>query len=243
MYHHIRILFSKCKNRFLSLFHSDGYVDLDWIVSNCSNVDEYASSLNTHLWLEAKGVAKDINKQSESILSGLPIKLGGGGIYPLLYFLTKLKNPDVILETGVAAGFSSKSFLLALHSNQKGHLYSSDYPYIRLKNTQQFIGILVDDYLKDRWSLFKDGDSVNLKRISSNIDKIDIFHYDSDKSYGGRQSALSIVEDLFTPNTILIFDDIQDNNHFKDYVGNVNVAQWLIFEFAGKYVGVVNAPS
>ena len=38
-------------------------------------------------------------------------------------------------------------------------------------------------------------------------------------------------------NTIVIFDDIQDNLHFKDFVES-NKKNFNVFEYQGKYIGV-----
>ena len=67
--------------------------------------------------------------------------------------------------------------------------------------------------------------------------KIDLFHYDSDKNYSGRDFAIKTLRNNFSPNSIIIFDDIQDNLHFKDFVKSENL-QYTVIEFKGKYVGI-----
>ena len=56
------------------------------------------------------------------------MSLGGGGNFILLYFLTRKFN-KVVVETGVAAGWSSLAILGAFEKNGEGKLYSSDFPY------------------------------------------------------------------------------------------------------------------
>ena len=90
-----------------------------------------------------------------------------------------------------------------------------------MKNPEKYIGILVKDKkLKTRWHLDINGDEISLPKIKALLgsEKIDLFHYDSDKSYSGRNFALSALKDKFKSNCIIIFDDIQDNLHFKDLV-------------------------
>ena len=47
---------------------------------------------------------------------------------------------------------------------------------------------------------------------------INLIHYDSDKTYYARNKALKILSPKLNSGTIIIFDDIQDNLHFKDLV-------------------------
>ena len=77
--------------------------------------------------------------------------------------------------------------------NNAGYLYSSDFPYFRLAHPERYIGLLVQgNSLKIRWDLDIRGDSVALPEIADNLNHtaIDLFHYDSDKSYSGRDFAL-----------------------------------------------------
>ena len=60
------------------------------------------------------------------------------------------------------------------------------------------------------------GDSENIKEIKKL--KCNFFHYDSDKSYLGRQKTLYEIMPLLNKNSILVFDDIQDNCFFHDLV-------------------------
>jgi predicted O-methyltransferase YrrM len=213
--------------------------NLNWIKSHCSDFKELAVGLDVELWEEADKTSKIMEKNAEKILENIKYNLGGGGAYPFLYFITRYLKPDCIVETGVAAGFSSYSFLSAIKINNKGRLYSSDFPYFRLPNPEDYIGIVVDDSLKDNWELYIEGDETNLPRILSNINKIDIFHYDSDKSYSGRKMAMSMIESALSEATIILMDDIQDNSFFYDYIEKKKAKSWYIFEFMGKYVGMV----
>jgi hypothetical protein len=75
------------------------------------------------------------------------------------------------LETGVAAGYSSCAFLEAMNKNKIGKLFSSDFPYFRIPNPDQYIGILVDKKYKKNWKLFLDGDERNIIKIKKKLKK------------------------------------------------------------------------
>ena len=233
-------MLKKVQKRFMDdKGHHSQNENLKWIESHCSDFKELAISLDATLWEETEKASRILEKNAEKILENIEYGLGGGGIYPFLYFITRYTEPDCIVETGVAAGFSSYSFLEAIKINGRGRLYSSDFPYFRLPNPESYIGIVVDDSLKDNWELYIDGDEANLPRILNSAGEIDIFHYDSDKTYSGRKMAVSTIESALSEDAVILIDDIEDNSFFYDYVEKTNAESWYIFEFKGKHVGMI----
>lgn len=212
-----------------------------WAASHATSVDEYARSLDPALWEEAVAVGEELRRRGEEVLTPLGIDLGGGGHYPLLYFLVRRTTPAVVVETGVAAGYSSRAILTALAKNGSGHLYSSDFPYFRMEDPEKYIGVLVEPALRDRWTLRTKGDRVNLPEILADVDGVDLFHYDSDKPVDGRRFALDLVTPRLRPGAVVLMDDIQDNNHFRDHV-EATGASFQVFEFGGKYIGAIGLP-
>jgi predicted O-methyltransferase YrrM len=53
----------------------------------------------------------------------------GEGACTLLYAICRILLPRIVVETGVASGFSSASMLQALEDNEVGELYSIDFHY------------------------------------------------------------------------------------------------------------------
>jgi predicted O-methyltransferase YrrM len=213
--------------------------NLAWIREHCSDFVDAAQRIDPQLWEETRAFHAGVQLDAARILSTIEHQLGRGGLYPLLYFLTRHLKPATVVETGVAAGYSSRAFLAALDANGRGTLYSSDFPYFRIHEAERYIGILVPAHLKPRWHLLLEGDSVNLPRILAAAPRIDIFHYDSDKSYSGRRSAMRLVEPHLHADSVIVFDDIQDNSFFHDYVSTRDASEWRVFEFEDKYVGVI----
>ncbi len=229
--------------KFFNRFEKNTSVEAkQWAIQNTNRtVEEFCRSIDSSLYSEIYEDVKLIEKEAMKKLSKLEVSLGGGGNYILLYFLIIKFKPQNVVETGVAAGWSSLFILRALKKNGKGHLFSSDFPYFRLKNPEQYIGYLAkDETNKENWSLDIRGDEVALKEFVNklNNNEIDLFHYDSDKSYLGRDRALKILSSKLNSKTIIIFDDIQNNLHFKDYVID-HKKKFHVLEFQGKYVGIV----
>ncbi len=210
-----------------------------WAASHAESLNDFIKTLNAPLWEDTKKTCATLADNAQKKLDKLGLDLGGGGHYPLLYFITRHFAPQTVIETGVAAGWSSKAILTALKDNgTDGKLYSSDFPYFRYKNPEKLVGYVVDEELKENWTLFIDGDQNNLPRIIKSLTApVDILHYDSDKSVEGRNFAYELIAPKLTNKAIVIFDDIQDNLHFKDFVESKKLI-YKIFEFEGKYIGL-----
>ena len=208
-----------------------------WCQENAVDVTTYTIIQDPNLWKESVSYASNLAKEAENKLKHLGVGLGGGGFVELVYFLTRHLRPTITVETGVAAGFTTQVILEALSRNRSGFLYSSDFPYFRLQDPEKYIGVLVDDSLKERWELHTRGDRENLKNITKDIDHIDVFHYDSDKSYRGRKLAVDLVKSYMGAGSVLIMDDIDDNLYFRDYVSHLK-CRYYVFPYKQKYVGL-----
>ena len=211
-----------------------------WLAEQKTDFEAYARAQDAALWEETLAYAARFDAHAARVLSSLEVKLGGGGYVHCLYFLTRFLRPRCVVETGVAAGHSSNAFLAALEANGGGRLFSSDFPYFRIEDPERYIGVVVEDRLRAGWTLLVDGDERNLPRIVAQVDRIDLFHYDSDKSYAGRRRALALVAPKLASGSVVVMDDIQDNSFFHDLVTS-RPCRWQVFEAGTKFVGLVTA--
>jgi hypothetical protein len=189
-----------------------------WIAANSISAEKLANSLDPGLWKEACEFGRSLREYATTILDDIPYDLGGGGHDVFLYWLTRYARPQVIIETGVAAGWSSSAFLAGIAKNGAGTLFSSDFPYFRLPEPERFIGVLVKEELRRNWILEIESDRVNLPRILDRVDEVDLFHYDSDKMASGREFAISLVRKKLSPTGHIIMDDIRNDDWFRTYV-------------------------
>lgn len=212
-----------------------------WLKDNAISQEEFGRQLDQKTWLLSVSEFHEQAKKAESTASEAGVDLGGGGASLLLYFLVRKFKPKNVVETGVAAGHSSLAFLSAIQMNKAGRLYSSDLPYFRLPDPEALVGYVVKDELKTNWSLHLEGDKENLEKICSEVTSIDLFHYDSDKSVSGRQAAINKIESLLHVDSQLIFDDIQDNDHFYR-IARSNLAanrRTVIIAYQNKFIGLL----
>lgn len=214
-----------------------------WARQRALPLSVWAESINRELWTETVSFADDFRLRGEQLLAPLTaqgIDMGGGGSIELLYFLTRLRKPQIVLETGVAAGWSSCAILSAMEHNLFGELRSSDFPYFRMDRPEQHIGILVAQNLRSRWWLELDGDRRNVPKLLSDGAVVDVAHYDSDKSRPGREWFADRVLPHLSETGIIVWDDIVDNLVFRERAERVHEA--LVLDTPNGLVGLELRP-
>lgn len=108
----------------------------------------------------------------------------------ILYFLVRVHKPEIVVETGVAAGKSTGNILQALNDNGFGKLYSIDLPFqwyiyedhkLHLDSlpSGEMSGFLVPEKLKKNWQLVLGDTHKKLAVLLKRLGKIDIFFHDS----------------------------------------------------------------
>ncbi len=154
----------------------------------------------------------------------------------ILYVVTRIAKPSVIIETGVASGRSSAAILQALHDNKKGMLYSIDLPqyydgtepqcYVTKEGNNELEGFipqgktpgwLVPEALRSRWKLILGDSKVELEKVLSSVDKVDIFYHDSDHSYESMDFEYKAVWPKIPQGGFLLSDDVSWNDAWKDF--------------------------
>ena len=169
------------------------------------------------------------------------VAMGGPGDLCLLHAVTALTRARTVIETGVAYGWSSLAILSAQAKNGGGRLVSVDMPYPKMGN-EAFVGIVVPVRLRGSWTLIREPDRNGLRRaIRLARGPLDLAHYDSDKSYYGRQFAFPLLWSALRPGGVFISDDIQDNLAFAEFIEQKGVSV-AVTESGGKYVGICVKP-
>lgn len=158
----------------------------------------------------------------------------------MLYTLTKLTKPTVVVETGVASGRSSAAILTALKENDHGQLYSIDLPqfynslnpetYLTHEGNQELKGFvptgrepgwLVGEDLRPRWQLILGDSKEELGKLLSQLSRVDIFYHDSDHSYESMYFEFESVWPKLPTGGFLLSDDIKWNKSWPDFTSKV----------------------
>lgn len=220
----------------------------EWAQTSAVEAGSICAALDSELWDESIDFAIEMRRyaaeRAEALRAERGFWLGGAGDYRLLYFVVRYTKPAIVVETGVALGYSSRSILLAMRANGFGRLYSSDMPYPRIDDAESLVGLLVDHSLRDNWTLLLGADRRNLPRIRDLVgdQTIGLLHYDSDKSEKGRSFALSVLSPCIGPETVVIVDDVNDNLWFRDWTSSWGLAADVVsfVEEWPKYIGIAN---
>lgn len=149
---------------------------------------------------------------------------------PLLYLICKLLRSEIIVETGVANGFSSSLILKALMENKKGKLYSIDFPNQPGHEISNKIGWLIPDDLRSRWELIVGDSKQELPALIEKLGQVNIFFHDSDHSYEHMLFELNAVWDAIVEGGVILADDVHMNRAYNDFCLRKGIADRVIYK-------------
>ncbi|MGA8303509.1 MAG: class I SAM-dependent methyltransferase [Thermoplasmata archaeon] len=178
---------------------------------------------------------------------------GSVGIHnEVLYLITRASQPQLVVETGVAYGFTTSYILQALHDNRCGSLFSIDAPntsargYVNEEGEidRVFVGgvdetgAIIPPILRDRWTLRFGRSRVVLPDLLKEIGPIDIFLHDSDHSMDNMTWEFRTAWSHLTAGGYLLSDDVSHNTAFTNFVKRVGQPSIRWVGPQGRYGGV-----
>jgi hypothetical protein len=153
------------------------------------------------------------------------------GVY--LYAVLRTVRPEVVVETGVANGFSTAFSLLALQTNGTGHLHSIDLPREvgRDYDPGTFYegegragipagsepGWLIPAELKERWTLILGRSQEQLPPLLERLGTVDTFMHDSEHSFDCMWFEFNAAWPALQPGGLLVSDDVNSTEAFRRF--------------------------
>ena len=147
-----------------------------------------------------------------------------------LYAVLRTVQPLLVVETGVANGFSTAFSLLALQANGEGHLHSIDLPREvgREYEPGTFYegegragippgsesGWLIPEDLKERWTLVAGKSQDELPPLLRRLGTIDVFMHDSEHSFDCMWFEFNAAWPALRPGGVLVSDDVNSTEAF-----------------------------
>jgi hypothetical protein len=180
---------------------------------------------------------KPVLDVGEAAVRKVSLPLGGAGDMELLYQIAEHLQATAVIETGVAFGWSSLALLLSLQHRPASRLVSTDLPFPSGKS-QQYVGMVVPEHLKACWTIIPYPDQQAIPRALKLLRQIDLCHYDSDKTYEGRQWAYPRLWAALRQGGVFISDDVQDNLGFHDFCQQIQ-RKPLIYKYKNKFIGIL----
>lgn len=151
----------------------------------------------------------------------------------LCYCLVRALRANTILETGVCYGLTSSFILQALSSNGCGCLHSIDLPPLH-GDGERFVGRLIPDGLRHRWSLHRGAARRLLPPLLKRVGPLDIFIHDSLHTYRNMKMEFDLAWHALRPGGVLVADDVQSNCAFQEFSESAHSARSIVFAEEGK---------
>ncbi|MDO9352131.1 MAG: class I SAM-dependent methyltransferase [Solirubrobacteraceae bacterium] len=141
-----------------------------------------------------------------------------------LYTLARALGPEVVVETGIANGWSSVIFLRALQQNGRGRLHSFD--------VRDDVGRLVDPAERERWQLhlLRPATLGAFDRTIAGLDPIGLFFHDSDHSYLHMRLELRMAGARLAPGGALCSDDVSLSHAYVEACEELGVMPRLLVD-------------
>ena len=150
-----------------------------------------------------------------------------------LYAIIRKFQPQMAVETGVCAGFSTAFILQALQKNGTGRLHSIDLPEVVGEEYSDGVfwegkggavappgkssGWAVPEALKSRWELITGKTQEELPPLLERLGTIDFFMHDSEHSYECMMFEYVTAYDRLRAGGVLMTDDTKWNDSFFDF--------------------------
>lgn len=139
---------------------------------------------------------------------------------PDLYVVVRAARPRVVVETGVASGWSSAHILRALEANGAGELHSIDLPNVQEGSVLppgRAAGWMVPAELRGRWTLHLGDARTLLPEVLAALGRVDLFLHDSDHSYEHMSFELEQALPRLAAGGLLMSDDVHLHPAWDDF--------------------------
>jgi hypothetical protein len=164
-------------------------------------------------------------------------------MHPVIdYALVRIVQPDLVVETGVREGFSTRFLLLAMERNQHGTLHSIDLPDqdqplspegeggTDALPSGKTTGWLIPASLRSRWHLHLGDARDLLPGLLRTLGQVDIFIHDSLHTYDHMLFEYRMAWPHLRAGGILLSDDTDWNAAFAEFAAAVQCSP-VMFNF------------
>jgi Methyltransferase domain len=176
-----------------------------WPCPQRQYLDELMAEINA--LLAAKGLA--YGRQTYGVYSD-----GDSSLCQAAWCTVLHTRPDVVIETGVARGVTSRIVLEALHQNDIGHLWSIDLPYPFDRRLHAQTGAAVTDNCRARWSYVQGSSRRRLRPLVAQVGHVEVFIHDSLHTARNTLFEMNQVASAMNPGGVMLIDDISTHKGF-----------------------------
>jgi cephalosporin hydroxylase len=125
--------------------------------------------------------------------------------------------PDVVIETGVAHGISSRVVLEALAQNDRGNLWSIDLPHPLNHQLHDQTGAAVTGPLRSRWTYLPGESRKLLPPLVAKSGTVGLFIHDSLHTAKNTLFEMEQAASAMGPGGVMLVDDIRGHDGFATF--------------------------
>jgi hypothetical protein len=123
-------------------------------------------------------------------------------------------RPEVVIETGVAHGVTSRIVLEALRQNERGYLWSIDLPHPFDRRLHAQTGMAVTDECRARWSYLEGSSRQQLPPLLAQVGHVEMFIHDSLHTARNTVFEMNLAASAMSPGGVMLVDDISTHKGF-----------------------------
>lgn len=138
------------------------------------------------------------------------------------------RRAEVVVETGVARGVTSRFVLEALARNGGGHLWSIDLPHPFERELHPQTAAAVPDRLRSRWSYIEGSSRRRLPGLLRELGRVDVFVHDSLHTARNTSFEMDRIAGVLPAGGIMLVDDISTHQGFAPWVRHPGRADALV---------------
>jgi Methyltransferase domain len=137
-------------------------------------------------------------------------------------------RPEVVVETGVAHGVTSRIVLEGLLRNDRGHLWSIDLPHPLDRQLHAQTGAAVTDDCRARWTYLEGTSRDRLPPLIRQVGHVELFIHDSLHTARNTRFELEQAASALTAGGALLVDDIGGHDGFATFARRHPACQTII---------------
>lgn len=139
---------------------------------------------------------------------------GDSALCRALWCVTRHTRPEVVIETGVAHGVTSRVVLEALACNGFGHLWSVDLPFPFDHQLHAETGAVVPDACRTRWSYIEGSSKQRLPALVADVGHVEMFIHDSLHTAENTVFEMEQAASAMRGAGVMLIDDIGSHSGF-----------------------------
>jgi hypothetical protein len=142
---------------------------------------------------------------------------GDSSLCRAAWCVTLHTRPEVVIETGVAHGVTSRVILEALQQNSLGHLWSIDLPFPFDHRLHTETGAVVTDACRPRWSYLEGSSRQRLPALVAELGHVEMFVHDSLHTAENTLFEMEQAASAMSVGGVVLVDDIDSHEGFETF--------------------------